>query len=152
VGIRYNAPYNGTVRIETLVEVAGFDSLIDLEAPKIGETGIASIESSVELYVRRLRPARENQQNEYFARRLIAPEGSPIPSDPTDIVQYSPSEMFNGSLEIEVVAGDELFICAGIRSKIVSTGLFPWLTTAKVLYGRTQEAETKVQWVRIAYQ
>ena len=110
-----------------------------------------SIKSSVELSVVRIGPRRDNQSETDFANRISLPTGNPLPSNPVNIVTYSPSKKFSNSLEFNVLAGDQLYICAGLKSRAQATGLLPWLGTAKALYGNTNAGRTQVAAIRIIY-
>jgi len=151
VGIKYVAPIAGRVKIDAVVNVAGFDSLSNVSVPKLGDTSIASVQSSVEILVKRIHPARDNLQNTTFAGRIVTPSVLPIPSSPVDIVTYTPPKTFSSSMELDVLQGDQLFICAGIRSKVVAVGLLPFVSTSKVLYGPTRSGDAKLELIRISY-
>jgi hypothetical protein len=151
VGVLYTAPVTGKIRIETDAVVSGFDSIALLNVEKLGETGIASIKSSVMISVVRIGPRRDNQSETNFASRIMSPSGNPLPSNPVDLVTYKPSKTFSNSLEFDVLAGDQLYICAGLKSTAQATGLLPWLATAKALYGSTKSAKTHVEVIRIFY-
>lgn len=153
IGIKYIAPINGTIQIDSDVTVAGFDSiaLVPLKIKRIGDTGIVSVKSSAEISVVRINPRQDNQNSLNFASRIMTPGLLPIPKNPVDIVSYRPQQTYSVSLEIDVNAGDELYICVGIRSEVVAAGLVPWVSTAKVLYGQTKSNTTKVEVIRISY-
>jgi len=151
VGVLYTAPITGKIIIETDIVVAGFDSISSVGIEKLGETAIASIRSSVEISVVRIGPRRDNQSQTDFASRIMLPTGNPLPSNPVDMVRYHPSKTYSNSLEFDVLAGDQLYICAGLSSKAQATGLIAWLGTAKALYGATKSDRTRVDVIRISY-
>lgn len=151
IGVKYIAPINGRVKIDADVLVTGVDSLSMIDVPELGETAITSVDSSVEIYVKRIHNARDDIHSDSFAKRIMSPSLLPIPSSPVDLVTYIPPKTFSGSIEIDVLEKDQLYICVGIKSKVVATGLVPFGATAKVLYGKSNDYETKVERVRISY-
>lgn len=145
VGIKYTAPQSGNINIGTDVVVAGFDLLTNVSVPKLGETAIVSLQSSVEISVTRINPTRDDVNTTDFAKRILTPSPDPIPTPLSfSLVQYFPPKTFTGSLNLSVTAGDQLYICVGIKSKVVAAGLLPWVGTAKVLYGSFPSGGTKV--------
>jgi hypothetical protein len=155
VGVRYTAQATGTLRISANVNVSGFDSLSNVGALKLGEVGIASVKSGVEIFVTKLHPVVQQTSTTDFAARVTTPELLPIPKSPVDIVNYLPAKSYSHSMTIPVNSGDQLFICVGVRSKVVATGLIAYLTTAKALYaakGKSPAVGTLVKDIRIAYE
>jgi hypothetical protein len=153
VGIRYTAPRDGTINISADIDVAGFDFLSLLPLPKLGDLGISSIESWTWISSVRIRPRRDDYHETRFAGRIIMPGILPIPGSPIDVFNYNPAASFADSLKVNVTQGDELFICAGVKSKVIATGLFPGISTAKVLYGPGGGGgtPTQVKAIRIKY-
>jgi hypothetical protein len=152
VGVRYTAPQTGRIVISADVLVEGFDAVSLVGLPKLGETGMASVESWAEISVTRLDPRRDDYHETRFASRLLTPDLISLPGSPVDQVKYDPPQRYTDSIEIDVISGDELFICAGLKSKVVATGLVPWLATAKALYGSFKQDTTRVDVITITYQ
>jgi hypothetical protein len=152
VGVMYTAPQSGKIFIKADVVLAGFDLLTLVSVPKLGKTAIVSLQSSVEISVTRIHPRRDNLNTTDFAHRIITPLPSGIIPNPISLVVYNPPKTFSGSVKlVDVTAGDQLFICVGVKSKVVATGLIPLVGTAKVLYGKFKFGATNVQKIRIAY-
>jgi hypothetical protein len=152
VGIRYTAPKDGKITISADVSIAGFDSLTLLGVPKLGDVGMTSVQSWIQISSVRIDPRRDNQHETSSASRLLTPDLLPIPGSPVDMVTYFPPQTFSDLLDLQVVQGDELFICVGVKSKVVATGLLPWVATGKVLYGPGKSGATRVEVIRVTYQ
>ncbi len=154
VGVRYSAPASGTVRIAGQVVVNGFDEVSLVAIPKLGTTGIASIESAVEISVKRLRPgqpALDVTAPNNFAARILTPGLLPTPGSPIDLVKYT-GQSFTSSVDLQVLPGDQLLICVGTRSHAVAVALLPWVSTAKAFYERFQSSgQTRVTQISVAY-
>ncbi|HUZ52871.1 MAG TPA: IPT/TIG domain-containing protein [Streptosporangiaceae bacterium] len=149
VGVEYTAPVTGRIRIDTAVTVVGNEALWLLP---IRYTGVASFQSWVDLLVWSSNPSGYNlEQDTLFASQVKRPTGNPI-SMPYTHVQ---SGVYSASMEVDVTQGQELFICAGVKTKVVAVGLVPLVVGGAVGYGVNPSVvrgkATEVQDIRITY-
>jgi hypothetical protein len=173
VGINYSAPREGRIRITADVTVDGAELLWFVNLPVLGTTAIVSVESWAEVAATRLHPVETLVGKRKFANRLRTPldivPTSPLeildllkdfiprlPSIPLELLKvepvlYDPPRSFPASVEVDVEAGDRLFICAGVRSKVVTTGPVPGVAGAVARYQKTPSGATIVDRIRIRY-
>jgi len=177
VGIKYIAPQSGRIKISTDVSVLGTEGLVKVVppfglVPGIGQvidtaldmgTG-AFIQSGVEIQAYRGPEGKTSSLDTSYSQFRYIEEPirstglfNPVPvSIPTFYDQaYSSSLITNSytgappALEINVTQGEELFICAGIKSTVMAIGTAPALASANVKYGAF--GGTKVQVIKISY-
>ncbi|MBI2327533.1 hypothetical protein HYU92_04410 [Candidatus Curtissbacteria bacterium] len=148
VGIAYVAPISGRIKVEAEVDVSGFDSVALLGVPKLAEPGIASVQSFVAFLIRKIHPVDDLTVESQFAGRVKTPDVLNIPGNPVDLVHYSPKKTFSGSTHLNINGGQQMLICAGVRSKVVAVGLLPLISTAKALYATNS---TRLKFIRISY-
>jgi hypothetical protein len=151
VGVKYVAPRTGRIKIDADLAVAGFDWLWSFGVPKLDHTAIVSLKSSAQISVSRFRPAAKDVSNEMvFAGRAMTPlPDSPIPM-PIDIKRYNPAEPVSTSVALDVEKGQELFVCVGVQTRTIATGLLPWVGTAAADYLKIDDAnKTEVRQIRI---
>jgi hypothetical protein len=166
VGVTYTAPKSGRIKIGTDVSVSGFNAAtlinvgIGVGKLKVSVPALAFFASAVDIHVYRFNPRRDNIQDTNFAHKIdtsadIGPEtflDLPFSIPQVDLTSYIPPKTFSASIQLNVTAGDKLFICAGLKSNVGVLHLVPFLfATAEVGYGKLKSGDTRVQDIRIAY-
>lgn len=134
VGVTYEVPVSGRIRVTTTAIIRGQDVLTLVSLPRLGDIGVASVQSFVETQVKRLRPgapAFDVVGVGQFANRSLVPGPFPFPSES----HVYEGDLFSGSIELDVMAGDTVYVCGGVRARSVAAGLVGGVAFASTTYG-----------------
>jgi len=138
VGIVYTPTFTGDIIIGATVQVRppSADIVYSTGIPKIGQSGVASLTSAVFISVT---PPVDSIETQVFRAAITTPIGGVV-----EVHEYNPAENFTFYRTVAVTMGQQLRICAGIRSQASVTGLPLGFTLSKGVYTSNKVVSIKI--------